>query len=532
MATHGLPLTGSSITPALTSERCTEPSGRVAPTTARKRASAARCRTTSMSIGTGSTSRRSVSPFPTLPRPCWRDEHDADAVMMLVERLTKTYAGGVEAVKGIDFTVAPGEIFGLLGPKGAGKSTTIGMLTTTVEPTGGTARLAGFDVVRQPLAARGVSAVVFQDSVLDRALTGRRNLEVHARLWGMGPAVTRARIAGLAGAFGLDGLLDRPVAGYSGGERRRLEIARALLSHPEVLFLDEPTVGLDPRIRHELLDLVAAMKGTSEVTVLLTTHYLDEAEWLCDRDAIVHAGRIVATGRPEALLARLGGGPPAGDGLDVRRLHRARPAPGVPQRPHAARGPRPPPHPDPVRRRHRPGAGQGHPGDPRDRLPELRRRRDHRPAGPTELHPRRHRHDRRPGERGPARPARRPRPAGPDGARQPVGGHRRQRPAGDRPHRRRRPAGGDVRLLGIGDRLGGRRHPRPRRGHARRRRDPGRPHPQAGGVRRRRPAGRPAAVVLRRLVLPDQRPARRPDGLRQGPAPDPRPGPAALRPGR
>jgi len=226
--------------------------------------------------------------------------------MIEVEQLTKTYAGGVEAVKGIDFTVAPGEIFGLLGPNGAGKSTTIGMLTTTVEPTGGTARLAGFDVVRQPLAARGVSAVVFQDSVLDRALTGRRNLEVHARLWGMGPAVTRARIAGLAGAFGLDGLLDRPVAGYSGGERRRLEIARALLSHPEVLFLDEPTVGLDPRIRHELLDLVAAMKGTSEVTVLLTTHYLDEAEWLCDRVAIVHAGRIVATGRPEALLARLG----------------------------------------------------------------------------------------------------------------------------------------------------------------------------------------------------------------------------------
>src|SRR5579885_2714258 len=182
MATHGLPLTGSSITPALTSERCTEPSGRVAPTTARKRASAARCRTTSMSIGTGSTSRRSVSRSPTVPRPCWRDEHEEDAAMIEVEQLTKTYAGGVEAVKAIDFQVAPGEVFGLLGPNGAGKSTTIGMLTTTIIPSGGSARVSGFDVVADPIGARQASAVVFQDAAVDRSLTGWRNLEIHARL--------------------------------------------------------------------------------------------------------------------------------------------------------------------------------------------------------------------------------------------------------------------------------------------------------------------------------------------------------------
>jgi ABC-2 type transport system ATP-binding protein len=209
-------------------------------------------------------------------------------------------------VKGIDFEVPAGEVFGLLGPNGAGKSTTIGMLTTTVVPTGGTARLAGFDVQAEPLAARRVSAAVFQESVVDRSLTGRRNLDIHARLWGVSPSEASVRIAELAPAFGLGDLIDRPVAGYSGGERRRLEIARALLSRPQILFLDEPTVGLDPRIRHELLDLVATLRATSEITVLLTTHYLDEAERLCDRLAIVHAGRIVALGTPSTLLGRLG----------------------------------------------------------------------------------------------------------------------------------------------------------------------------------------------------------------------------------
>jgi ABC-2 type transport system ATP-binding protein len=209
-------------------------------------------------------------------------------------------------VKGIDFEVAAGEVFGLLGPNGAGKSTTVGMLTTTIEPTAGGARLAGFDVAQEPLAARRVSSVVFQEPVVDRSLTGRRNLEIHARLWGVEPREAVGWITELAATFGLADLIDRPAGTYSGGQRRRLEIARALVSHPRVLFLDEPTVGLDPRIRAELLEVIAGLRSRSELTVLLTTHYLEEAERLCDRVAIIHAGRIVALDTPAALLAGLG----------------------------------------------------------------------------------------------------------------------------------------------------------------------------------------------------------------------------------
>jgi ABC-2 type transport system ATP-binding protein len=220
--------------------------------------------------------------------------------------LRKTYPGGVEAVKGIDFEVAPGEVFGLLGPNGAGKSTTIGMLTTTVIPSAGTARLAGYDVVTQPLLARSVSSVVFQDSVLDGPLRGRANLQLHAHLWGVPTVTAGRRIDELVGAMGLSELIDRPVSTYSGGQRRRLEIARALVSTPRVLFLDEPTVGLDPRIRHELLDVIAGLRAREEMTIVLTTHYLDEAQRLCDRVAIIHQGTIVALDRPTALLGGLG----------------------------------------------------------------------------------------------------------------------------------------------------------------------------------------------------------------------------------
>src|SRR5262249_17077326 len=212
----------------------------------------------------------------------------------------------VHAVRGISFTVPRGEVFGLLGPNGAGKSTTVGMLTTTIKPTGGTARLAGFDVARQPLAARSISSVVFQEPAVDRSLTGRRNLDLHARLWGVEASEATARIDELADALGLSELLERPTGSYSGGERRRLEIARALVSRPRVLFLDEPTVGLDPRIRAELLDVIARLRDRTEMTILITTHYLEETEKLCDRLAIIHDGRIVALDTPRKLLASLG----------------------------------------------------------------------------------------------------------------------------------------------------------------------------------------------------------------------------------
>ena len=223
-----------------------------------------------------------------------------------VQQLRKIYPGGVEAVKGIDFDVQTGEVFGLLGPNGAGKSTTIGMLTTTILPTSGAARLGGFDVARQPLAARGIASVVFQEPVVDRGLSGRANLELHARLWDVRPEQARDRIEELVEAFGLSEQVERPVESYSGGQRRRLEIARALISRPQVLFLDEPTVGLDARIRHELLDLISGLRDRFEMTILLSTHYLEEARQLCDRVAIMDEGRVVGLDSPERLLAELG----------------------------------------------------------------------------------------------------------------------------------------------------------------------------------------------------------------------------------
>jgi ABC-2 type transport system ATP-binding protein len=224
-----------------------------------------------------------------------------------VRGLSKTYRGGIEAVRGISFDVAPGEVFGLLGANGAGKSTTIGMLTTTVAPTRGSARLAGFDVVADPLAARGLSSVVFQEPVVDYGLSGRSNLGLHARLWGVPQRQSDVRVPELCDALGLCDLIDRRVGSYSGGQRRRLEIARALISQPQVLFLDEPTVGLDPRIRYELLDVIASLRERNGMTILLTTHYLEEAQRLCDRVAIMHMGQIVALDTPAGLLSGLGG---------------------------------------------------------------------------------------------------------------------------------------------------------------------------------------------------------------------------------
>ncbi len=220
--------------------------------------------------------------------------------------LHKTYPGDVEAVRGITFTVDPGEAFGLLGPNGAGKSTTIGMLNSSVTPSSGRAVLGGLDVARDPMGTRAISSVVFQDAVVDEPLTGRQNLMLHVRLWGIPVADGRRRIDELAATAGIEDLLDRAVATYSGGQRRRLEIVRALVSEPRVLFLDEPTVGLDTRIRHDLFDAIATLRERTGVTIILTTHHLEEAERLCDRIAIVDGGRIVACETPARLLATLG----------------------------------------------------------------------------------------------------------------------------------------------------------------------------------------------------------------------------------
>jgi ABC-2 type transport system ATP-binding protein len=221
-------------------------------------------------------------------------------------KLTKTYAGDIHAVNGVSFRVAPGEAFGLLGPNGAGKTTTLGMLNTTVTPTSGRALLGGKDVAIDPIGTRALSSVVFQDAVVDEPLTGRQNLELHLRLWGTNRTAGPVRLAELTEVVGIADILDRPVATYSGGQRRRLEIVRSLLSDPQVLFLDEPTVGLDTRVRHDLFDVLGTLRDRTGVTVLLTTHYLDEAERLCDRLAILDAGRIVACDTPANLLASLG----------------------------------------------------------------------------------------------------------------------------------------------------------------------------------------------------------------------------------
>ncbi len=223
-----------------------------------------------------------------------------------VRDLHKTYSNGVQAVRGISFTVGEGEVFGLLGPNGAGKSTTIGMLTTMLRPSAGQILVAGHDLAREPRAARQATGVVFQDSVLDNDFSGRQNLDLHARLWRLPRAEADRRIAALLAVIGLADRASDGVRTYSGGMRRRLEIARALLAKPAILLLDEPTTGLDPAVRQELWDLIRRLRATEGVTVLLSTHYLEEAERVCDRVAIMHQGHLVAVDTPRRLVDTVG----------------------------------------------------------------------------------------------------------------------------------------------------------------------------------------------------------------------------------
>ena len=218
--------------------------------------------------------------------------------------LAKRY-GAVEAVRGIDLEVAPGETFGFLGPNGAGKSTTINILCTLTAPSGGAARVAGFDVVSERDDVRRHIGLVFQDTTLDNYLSAEQNLRFHAELYGIPRAVTGPRIQQVMEMVGLWDRRASLVGTFSGGMKRRLEIARGLLHSPRVLFLDEPTVGLDPQTRSSIWAYVDALKRREEITIFMTTHYMEEAEY-CDRIAIMDAGRIVALGTPEALKAEVG----------------------------------------------------------------------------------------------------------------------------------------------------------------------------------------------------------------------------------
>jgi ABC-2 type transport system ATP-binding protein len=221
-----------------------------------------------------------------------------------VNGLVKSY-GQVEAVRGIDLTIEPGETFGFLGPNGAGKSTTIGMLCTLITPTGGEARVAGHDVVSQRDEVRRNIGLVFQDTTLDGYLTAVRNLKLHAELYGVPRAGLDDRLRQVLDMVGLWERRDHKVATFSGGMKRRLEIARGLLHSPRVLFLDEPTVGLDPQTRSSIWSYIRELKQAEDITIFLTTHYMDEAEY-CDRIAIMDHGKIIALDTPEALKASVG----------------------------------------------------------------------------------------------------------------------------------------------------------------------------------------------------------------------------------
>ena len=227
-------------------------------------------------------------------------------VIIKTNALTKSY-GKIQAVRSIDLNIEKGEIFGLLGPNGAGKTTTIGMLCTIVRPTSGSASIAGYDVIDEPAQVRRKVGIVFQDPTLDTVLTGRENLELHARLYGVPSAIREKRITEMLELVDLKQRSNDVTRTYSGGMRRRLELARGLLHRPAVLFLDEPTLGLDPQTRARIWEYIKKMAQMEQTTVVLTTHYMEEAEQVCDRVGIIDHGRIIALNSPERLKESMGG---------------------------------------------------------------------------------------------------------------------------------------------------------------------------------------------------------------------------------
>jgi ABC-2 type transport system ATP-binding protein len=220
--------------------------------------------------------------------------------------LVKRYSENVIAVDGVDLSVKANTIYALLGPNGAGKTTTISILTTLIEATVGSARVVGFDVVRQAGEVRRRIGVTFQEMVLDDDLTGRQALDYHGKFYRQKAKQRQEKIADLLGLVELEDAADRRISTYSGGMKRRLELACGLMTSPEVLFLDEPTTGLDPQNRANIWDYIKNLKEQSGLTLLLTTHYMDEAEALADRVSIIDHGRIVVEGPPRELIDQMG----------------------------------------------------------------------------------------------------------------------------------------------------------------------------------------------------------------------------------
>jgi ABC-2 type transport system ATP-binding protein len=226
--------------------------------------------------------------------------------MIEVKNLTRNF-GQLVAVNTLNFSVREGEVFGLLGPNGAGKSTTLSMLCTILKPSSGTATINGTDVTRHPAQVRRMIGIVFQDPSIDDRLTGRENLEMHANLYDVPRADVRRRIDEVLELVELKDKADLLMRTYSGGMRRRLEIARGLIHYPKVLFLDEPTIGLDPQTREHIWTYVSALSRREKITVVLTTHYMEEADELCERIAIIDYGKIIALDTPGRLKDALEG---------------------------------------------------------------------------------------------------------------------------------------------------------------------------------------------------------------------------------
>jgi ABC-2 type transport system ATP-binding protein len=222
------------------------------------------------------------------------------------KKLTKKF-GNLTAVDNLDLKIEKEEVFGLLGPNGAGKSTTLLMLTTLVPPTSGTALVNGFDIIRQPDQVRKSIGIVFQDPSSDETLTGYENLKLHGLLYDMDAELREERIVEVLALVDLTNRKNDMVKKYSGGMRRRLELARGLMHHPEILFLDEPTLGLDPQTREHIWEYIKKLATEKKITIIITTHYMDEADRLCDRLAIIDRGKIAVLGPPDLLKKDLGG---------------------------------------------------------------------------------------------------------------------------------------------------------------------------------------------------------------------------------